>query len=461
MNKTIKNIFALVCLLVLPAMLDAQTSANRQIKNSPVYNNHPGVKQANLQSNTASATNTTTVTRLHGKSQDYIWDSITNSWAWQWSQEEITKYDSKGRLILDIQISDNVLHDTGYKQTASYGANGSVFNTYYGYQYSTVLQANNLDTTLIDNKGNQTRYVYYALDSTQKWILSSGTVDILVYNSSGNEISDLGLDVDSSRKWVNNMENIYAVNADGSWKTDTTKYWNINQWVNTGLNDSITWKTWNGINNSQFNSYIDKTWNGSTWQDSAKVSDTYNANGGTIEVDQLRNFGKWVDYTRESQFVDNLGNNTGSSNDTFNGVSWVETYGEQINYTYDANNNITQEIDQYYDIPSKQYINQSKEVYSDFTSYLGIKEASHPAMQISIYPNPATETLHLQSSQVGQGNAVISIYNMQGQIVITEQTSNNELSFGINIPVNTLSKGIYILRTVSTSGDINQEFIKQ
>jgi len=50
---------------------------------------------------------------------------------------------------------------------------------------------------------------------------------------------------------------------------------------------------------------------------------------------------------------------------------------------------------------------------------------------------------------------------MQGQVVISEQTDGNKLSAGINIPVNNLADGIYMLRAISGIAEICQKFIKE
>jgi len=452
MNMKIKIIFTIAGLIGLPALLNGQTLVNSPLKNNPMHN-RPGVKQGLQQINAA---NTTTINLLHGRSQAYEWDSVSNGWQWIWQYAEITKYDGKGRIKLDVQI-DSVTNDTISKTITSYSTNGSTFDVYYSYQSGVIMQNATLDTTIYDNKENQVKYVYYSLDSTNKWILSTGYIDQLTYDANGNEISDL--DIEYNGTWVNNVEDNYTVNAGGSWKTDTTKSWNGIQWVNTSLNDSISWKSWNGINNSQVSSNIGKVWNVSAWKDSVKSFYTYDANGGSIEIDQTLNNDKWVNYSRESQSMDNFGNSTGSTNDTFNGSAWVQTYGEQINYNYDVNNNITQEIDQYYS--GSSYVNSNRFVYSAFSTYAGINGVGKSNVQLNVYPNPATETLHLQENINTSENISISICNLQGQVLLVEQINSNDLSAGLNIAVNNFANGIYVLHAISDSQESSQKFIKQ
>ena len=62
--------------------------------------------------------------------------------------------------------------------------------------------------------------------------------------------------------------------------------------------------------------------------------------------------------------------------------------------------------------------------------------------EISVYPNPATDVLHIDGDNV-QG---VSVYNLQGQCVMTETGNVRELS------VASLARGMYILKVTTDSG---------
>lgn len=72
--------------------------------------------------------------------------------------------------------------------------------------------------------------------------------------------------------------------------------------------------------------------------------------------------------------------------------------------------------------------------------------------KIRLYPNPAINTLYWHSDEQ-DGEAFV--YNTSGQIVLSDRVSNNSLN------VNTLSKGIYLLRIKQRDKIYNGTFIKQ
>jgi len=74
------------------------------------------------------------------------------------------------------------------------------------------------------------------------------------------------------------------------------------------------------------------------------------------------------------------------------------------------------------------------------------------ANEITIYPNPATSTLRINSSEVINE---VSIYNLQGQLIMME---NGDVQ-AINI--SNLATGNYIARIVTESGITNKRFIKE
>jgi len=478
---------------ILPASLTAQALPNKQTKNIYIRGRQP------IQVNATEAAHTVTILKLHGKSEVYQWHP---NWVWQY--EEITKYDNKGRLTLDIQITDTINHDTSAKTVNIYfDAYGSTFTEKYIDTISS-LQLYQMDTILNDLHGNDIKYAGYAKQSNNEWILDSGVVYKLTYNSSGLEASSQEIDYNTNNNtfvnphWANTLEINYIydsygnnvavqflnyktsnktwedsaqwvidLNTTGSWQSITIQGWNGAEWVNQYLEDSAAWNNWKGgnifnnFNNSEQTFSIEKRWNGTVWIDENRNSTTYNANGGNIVTTQEWAGNKWINVIKTYNMMDSLGNRNGFTAYEWSNSAWVESSAYLLNYTYDDSGNITQAVSQFYDSAAGKNVYFSKEEYGDFSDYTGIKQANQPQTQISLYPNPATETIHLQENITSSGDWYISVINMQGQVVISEQTDGNKLSAGINIPVNNLADGIYMLRAISGIAEICQKFIKE
>jgi len=84
-------------------------------------------------------------------------------------------------------------------------------------------------------------------------------------------------------------------------------------------------------------------------------------------------------------------------------------------------------------------------------STLSISDFSDEQIKLSIYPNPATTVLHIDSNM--ELNK-ITVYNLQGQ-KLSESTSNS-------VNVESLANGLYLLEIENTNKDVfTKRFIKQ
>ena len=75
--------------------------------------------------------------------------------------------------------------------------------------------------------------------------------------------------------------------------------------------------------------------------------------------------------------------------------------------------------------------------------YIGVDENT-VADQISVYPNPASSTLHIEG--VSNGSS-IALYDITGRKVM-------QTSFTDEIPVSQLSDGLYLLNITTVDGSI-------
>ncbi len=67
---------------------------------------------------------------------------------------------------------------------------------------------------------------------------------------------------------------------------------------------------------------------------------------------------------------------------------------------------------------------------------------------MSVYPNPASENVFVEMDIDETSNVNIIIYNMTGNAVISRSNSNLRGYQNINIPLNTLQPGSYIIRVM-------------
>lgn len=91
----------------------------------------------------------------------------------------------------------------------------------------------------------------------------------------------------------------------------------------------------------------------------------------------------------------------------------------------------------------------SSEVWRLDPALLSVAEEN--TTNVSIFPNPVTDVLFIQSSTPV---TEVTVYTILGQIVLTEKMENNQLD------VSSLSKGIYLLQMTNETGAFTQRLVK-
>jgi hypothetical protein len=76
------------------------------------------------------------------------------------------------------------------------------------------------------------------------------------------------------------------------------------------------------------------------------------------------------------------------------------------------------------------------------------------AQYISIYPNPTKGDLILQWS--GADQAMVTVYDIQGKMVISTQAVDNNM----NISLNNCENGVYLIQVESNHAKVVQRIIK-
>ena len=100
------------------------------------------------------------------------------------------------------------------------------------------------------------------------------------------------------------------------------------------------------------------------------------------------------------------------------------------------------------DLP-RPYIN-----YYNYVSTTGI-ETLPVSAEVNVYPNPAQQTLYIQSSQEIER---ISVYDISGRELLTKTES---ALFGQSIDVSGLANGIYLVKVKTKAGETVKKIVKQ
>ena len=115
---------------------------------------------------------------------------------------------------------------------------------------------------------------------------------------------------------------------------------------------------------------------------------------------------------------------------------------------------IIRESSHLYNNPNPEYGYGIPDFYKAYTSHVGIND--YKPLQLSVYPNPVTDKLHLTNLD---GNLQsISIFNAAGQLVLQHAVNGNPL---IEINVTSLPKGFYVgTATMGANQTATFKFVK-
>ena len=78
---------------------------------------------------------------------------------------------------------------------------------------------------------------------------------------------------------------------------------------------------------------------------------------------------------------------------------------------------------------------------------------------MKMYPNPATNNVNVTFSSEESANAVLSVMNLMGQTVYTENVNIHEGYNMVNLSVNNFRSGVYMVNIKTNKGTSTQKLI--
>ncbi len=103
-------------------------------------------------------------------------------------------------------------------------------------------------------------------------------------------------------------------------------------------------------------------------------------------------------------------------------------------------------------VPVKTQITQKKK------EEIKVPEKNISAIQLVLYPNPATTEVNLKASGLGDGKAIVRIVDVKGNQYKAVTYYVNDLLEAL-IPVGGLAKGIYVLEISSAKGKVSKQLL--
>lgn len=123
----------------------------------------------------------------------------------------------------------------------------------------------------------------------------------------------------------------------------------------------------------------------------------------------------------------------------YTNMMYVDT--TKVEYTYNENDNISVQENFFSEDEGASY-NESERTTYTYQSTVGVEEV---VGTVSVYPNPATDRLWIETA--GEELATISVMSMNGQVILSEVNPMDNV-----VEVNDLANGVYLIKVGFSNG---------
>jgi hypothetical protein len=350
---------------------------------------------------------------------NYQWSDSANDW--KSPEQKITRtYALDGKILAELYELPGSNPTSVMRLENKYDNIGQLTATYRFFldPNSTVWDTGYIDLYKYDFRGSKTEQLLYSKwDSI--WHLDAGYHYSYAYNTSYQPtVIITQIWYQDINQYQNSSIDVYMYKwTGGKVHTIETKYWNFekNIFENHTRSINIDWHKWNGTpDHSLWHSADVWTWDGQDY--SGKVINS-------------------MDYDER----DNL---TAIRKEIYKNNRWTIDYLDTFLLSYNSDGALVERIWQSYSINGFTFYNQSKQEFSNFVTYNGLKnDLQGTAGSVNVYPNPIADNAEI-NVQLSGDNLVFKLFDLCGTALSEKKMLNRKCS----VEKGNLSPGIYIYR---------------
>lgn len=386
-------------------------------------------------------------------SKKYAWDEFTNQWVF--SGSTWSEYDNNNELVEFVEYDEQGLPYS--RTTNTIESSKLVIASIYELFINGSWEKQTKHIIENDNQGRKLREESFYWNKNQ-WEMTSGNKTIVevnssqktietdyvfneniksyvtsnrrIINSNDGRVEEIIMQTPSNEGWINTNAEGYDYSTNGQIANIYYLTWDGVQWKNEELISDIDWFNYQEL---QANTMLLQVWNGIDWEPQQKVSNEYKRNGGVSSTTFNYIDNEWVYEMRYEEEFDMHKNPKGYKVEKYQDNNWLVLYENVMEYTYDAQNRLTESI-----LKINDGIKLSN-VYKEEFSYEKTTGINQQTFALSIFPNPSTDYVQIKAEEE-QG--IVNIYNLSGQLVKTNAIENSSSN---KIYVEDLISGIYLV----------------
>lgn len=349
---------------------------------------------------------------MEDSSYTYSYNSSTS--ALELANKVVTTYNASG--------------NTETKITSNYN-NGSWANS---RRTRVTYASNKPDTVFYDNWGSGR--------GGSSWRVSSA----MVYTWNGNNVAtaiSLTRNFGGSAYWKDISRKSYSWNAANKMTDSTYATYASNTWTNVEKR-VITYDASN-----KRNTMTRDSWNGTGWDNGFKTTYQYDANARLILRNEERNNSGWKPNSRDTLMY-NSGNATTAPDTVIRLLATTGTLAniQKIGYEYLTNGLINKRTTIEWNGTTAFVQNNGYDSidvwYWGFN--VGVDDMESKASVMDVYPNPATDVLHINIDGIENKKVTFTIVNVEGRIVNSWQEAVTQS--GVSVSITDMPAGMYILQ---------------
>ncbi len=389
------------------------------------------------------------------KDSAYSWGGDTATNSWKNLKKTIYAYNGQYKEIGFVS-SDSLVGswiNTNSCANYSYDSNNNLLSqTYQNWSGSAWVNNYQLINTYDVLNNKLTEITQYWNSSSSAWV--NARKRTYTYDSFNNKLSELNQNWKASNStWINDDYfdwYIYTYDSHNNIVTSITKRWlNINMaWMNY-KKDSVSYNL-----NDEYISFIKQSWSG-TWNNSSKMTNIVYSSGDLVSYEWQYWNGTAFDPGNKYQDLYNSNHkiiNSIRQNWSTTLTSWVNS--TKIDYTYDINGNeITYLNQQWY---QATWVNFFR-IHNYYTSFVGIKENAVQHSDVTINPNPTTNSIVISNTNNVLFNEV-SVSDITGKVVLSEKVIPTT---SITLNITLLNSGIYFISLKGNDFTSYKKIIKE
>lgn len=307
-----------------------------------------------------------------------------------------------------------------------------------------------------DGNHNLTSHTVYIWDAGNFWKGSSR--EDYSYDTNFNLMQHVIFSTLDGVNWDSTNKFVYTYDSNNNRITETDYFFNGVSFDPTNLFTA----SYNAANYETQS--IGQYWNVNQWKNSFKDTFSYDANNNLV-VFERRDWhsGGYTWTNSKSEFTYNgLNQLTGRTDYNGDQVTYLLAYN--YTYQYDANENLSHQIQQRYNDALATFQNAEQTFYYYTTIISGVTApGGDNAYRCKLYPNPAAESIMITMDVAHDANIELQVINSTGQITSNATYALMAGDNSLKVDVSKLPAGIYSARIFNpqTKAQSVNRFVKE